>query len=224
MKPESEAYNIDCLDYMMNISDQLFDLAIVDPPYGIGRDWKKDKASSFYHHNLTYSNNAIPEDAYFKELFRVSRQQIIWGGNYFTEHLPPSNSWIVWDKGIDYKTQHKSEGELAWTSFNNPLRIVRRLWCGCATCEARSKIHPHEKPISLYTWVLKNYATRGDKIFDSHLGSGSSRIAAYMLGYDFYGCEIDKGFFNAQENRFKKACSGEVIINNVTIKQLTIDI
>jgi site-specific DNA-methyltransferase (adenine-specific) len=207
----SKAYNVDCMGYMANTPSNFFELAIVDPPYGIGKSWKKSKNSPFCHHKSTYSNDAIPSKEYFQELFRVSKNQIIWGGNYYTEYLPPRNSWIVWSKGRSYDKQHTSEGELAWTSFSVPLRIVQRLWCGCAVCEPRSGVHPHEKPASLYLWLLKNYAKPGDKIFDSHLGSGSSRIAAYALGFDFYGCEVDKAYFDAQEKRFRRECMGEVV-------------
>jgi site-specific DNA-methyltransferase (adenine-specific) len=112
-----------------------------------------------------------------------------------------------------------AEGELAWTSFNVPLRIVNLLWCGCSTCEPRYGVHPHEKPIRLYVWLLNNYATPGDKIFDSHLGSGSSRIAAHKLGFDFYGCEIDKDYFEAQEKRFEEKCLGKINIEEQAIIQ-----
>jgi site-specific DNA-methyltransferase (adenine-specific) len=149
----------------------------------------------------------------------------IYGGtdshDNLTQYLPPRNSWIVWDKSRDYETQHMAEGELAWTSFKIPLRIVRRLWCGCANCEQKSGIHPHEKPISLYLWLIKNYAKQGSKIFDSHLGSGSNRIAAHNLGFDFYGCEIDASYFEAQEKRFQKYRQREEIKSEAAVKQLS---
>ena len=161
MNPVSETYNIDCLEYMKTMPDGFFDLAVVDPPYGIGQNWRKDKGSKFYRHESSYKNESIPGAEYFSELFRVSKNQIIWGGNYYTDFLPARNSWIVWDKRIDYPTQHMSEAELAWTSFNVPVRVVSLIWNGCCRCEKRSGIHPHEKPKSLYKWVFENYTTGG---------------------------------------------------------------
>lgn len=169
MKPISETYNIDCLEYMRTMPDGFFDLAVVDPPYGIGRNWNKDRSSKFYGHRSTYDNATIPGKEYFDELFRVSRNQIIWGANYYTEFLPARNSWIVWDKSIDYTTQHMSEGELAWTSFNVPLRIAHLIWNGFCRCESRSGIHPHEKPIALYKWIFDNYTAGGG----AHIGHPS---------------------------------------------------
>jgi site-specific DNA-methyltransferase (adenine-specific) len=204
---------------MASLPDKRFELAVVDPPYGIGENWKKDIRSPFYAHRSSYKNERIPSERYFQELLRVSKHQIIWGGSYFTRYLPPRSSWIVWDKKRDYVTQHMAEGEMAWTSFNIPLRIVRYLWCGAAVCEPRSGIHPHEKPIALYRWLLKNYAKKGDRIFDSHVGSGAIRIAAYGLGLDFYGCEIDRQYFEAQEKRFRERCFGEVALHEKIYKQ-----
>lgn len=204
--PVSEIYNVDCMEYMRTMPDKFFDLAVVDPPYGIGQNWRKDKSSRFYRHESSYRNDSIPGADYFAELFRVSRNQIIWGGNYYTDFLPVRNSWIVWDKQRDYPTQHMSEAELAWTSFNVPVRVVSLIWNGCCCCEKRSGIHPHEKPKSLYKWIFENYVRGGGTILDTHLGSGSSRIAAYRLGLDFYGCEIDPGYYEAQQRRFEEEC------------------
>ena len=159
--PISEIYNCDCVEYMKSMPDKYFDLAIVDPPYGIGRDWKKSRKSRFYHHESSYRNESTPGSEYFSELFRVSKNQIIWGANYYTDFLPARNSWIVWDKQIDYPTQHLSEGELAWTSFNIPVRIVSLIWNGCCRCEKRAGFHPHEKPKSLYKWLFDNYFVGG---------------------------------------------------------------
>jgi site-specific DNA-methyltransferase (adenine-specific) len=137
----SEIHNVNCMDYMTNTPDKFFELAIVDPPYGIGKNWHKNKNSSFYSHKSSYSNDKIPDKKYFQELFRISKNQIIWGGNYFTEYLPSHNcnSWIVWDKGRNYKIQHMAEGELAWTSFKIPVRIVRRLWWGAALASQEAR-------------------------------------------------------------------------------------
>ena len=156
---------------------------------------------------------------------RISENQIIWGANYYTDYLPARQSWIVWNKLRDYPTQHLAEGELAWTSFNIPVRIATYMWNGACVCSPRSGIHPHEKPVDLYAWLLRNYAKPGDNIFDSHLGSGSSRIAAYKLGFDFVGCEIDKGYFEAQEKRFQKECKNTIILpNGKSVTQLTIEV
>ena len=215
----SEVHNMDCMEYMKSIPDKFFELAVVDPPYGIGENWRKDRSSRHYNHKSTYKNKEIPNEAYFDEIFRISKNQIVWGRNYYTNYLPPRNSWIMWDKGIDFKTQHMSEGELAWTSFNVPLRVIRLTWNGFCTCCPRSGIHPHEKPVKLYAWILNNYAKTGDKILDTHLGSGSSRIAAYKLGFDFYATEIDREYFEAQEERFRRECLGEVVTIQGTIVQ-----
>ena len=222
MNPISEILNCDCLDYTRTMPDGFFDLAVVDPPYGIGRSWNKDRSSTFYGHRSSYDNASIPGKEYFDELFRVSRNQIIWGANYYTEFLPARNSWIVWDKGIDYPTQHMSEGELAWTSFEVPLRIVRLVWNGFCRCGKRSGIHPHEKPKELYKWIFDNYAMGGGRILDTHLGSGSSRIAAWYAGLDFYGCEIDNGYYEAQQKRFDEECLQSVRMPSGAIaRQLT---
>lgn len=224
MNPISEVYNMDCVEYMKSIPHKYFDLAICDPPYGIGQNWKKDKGTKLYNHTSSYKNNTIPDKEYFDELFRVSKNQIIWGGNYFTEYLPARNSWIVWDKKRNFVKQKMSEGELAWTSFNIPLRIAEFMWCGAVVCEKRYGKHPHEKPTMLYKWLLSNYAKQGNRILDTHLGSGSSRIASYKMGFDFYACEIDRQYFDAQEERFRCECFGEMttktgkLITQIAIK------
>lgn len=200
---KSEVFNEDCMAGMARYPDKFFELAIVDPPYGIGENWKKDRSSPFYKHSSSYKNDTIPREDFFLELFRVSKNQIIWGANYYTGYLNARNSWICWDKERDYPTQHLAEGELAWTSFNIPLRIVKILWNGACRREPRFGSHPHEKPVALYKWLLQNYAKPGDKILDTHLGSGSSRIAAYDMGFDFYGWELDADYFAAMQKRFE---------------------
>ena len=196
---ESIALNIDCMEYMATLPDKAFDLAIVDPPYGINAG-KMTMGSG--KHNFVKGKNwdaDIPEKHYFDELFRVSKNQIIWGGNYFTQYLKPSKHWIVWDK----KNPNLSfaEGELAWVRKGKLLRIFSHY---SAQVEDGGKIHPTQKPVALYEWLLTNYAHDGDRILDTHLGSGSSRIAAYNLGFDFVGCEIDKEYFDKQEERFAR--------------------
>ena len=200
------------MEYMATQQDNAFDLAIVDPPYGIGETWKKDRSSKFHNHNSSYKNNEIPNSKYFSELFRVSKNQIIWGGNYYTEFLPARNSWFVWDKNRDYLTQHLAEGELAWHSFSEPLRIFKATWNGFIRCEKRHGYHPHEKPVKLYEWLLTNYAKPGQRILDTHLGSGSSAIAAYYYEVEFVGCEIDKDYYDAAVKRFNDETRQKTLI------------
>jgi site-specific DNA-methyltransferase (adenine-specific) len=202
----SDVKRMDCIKYMKQFPDKFFQLAIVDPPFGIGATWSKQRNDKFYSKGKlhSYRNESIPTKRYFDLLFKKSCNQIIFGGNYFTRFLPPTNSWIVWDKVRDADVTLMSEGELAWTSFNKVLRIVSYKWDGAVKCERVEKIHPHQKPIKLYKWLLSKYAKPGYNILDTHLGSGSSRIAAEELGMNFYGCEIDKHYFEDQEVRFKK--------------------
>jgi len=190
---------MDCIEGMSKYPDKYFDIAVVDPPYGInasemtmgsGKN-KKYKKGKFW-------DTEKPDKKYFIELNRVSKNQIIWGGNYFT--LPISKSWIIWDKGI-YGDCDFGDGELAWTSFNKVLRIAKIRYKGFLGAD-ETRIHPTQKPVKLYEWLLINYAKTGDKILDTHLGSGSSRIAADKLGFNFTGFEIDKEYFDAQEKRF----------------------
>lgn len=221
--PVSEVYNEDCLTGMKNYPDKYFELAIVDPPYGI-------KADRFFISNVridprngrkiitapkkvgNWDNHRPPAD-YFNELFRVSKNQIIWGGNYFADLLPAKSCWIVWDKVNGESDQ--ADCELAWTSFNTAVRQIEFMWCiaqGKSTSQGRiaegnnklweKKFHPTQKPVKIYKWLLKNYAKPTDKILDTHLGSGSSRIAAYSMGFDFTGYEIDKEYFDASVKRF----------------------
>ena len=210
----SEVYNEDCMDYMTNIPDKFFDLAIVDPPYGIGEDWKKRNNGHKYK-DTSYKNSHIKDASYFDELKRISKDQIIWGYNYYTQYLGNTNYLIVWDKMSNNNDVFKySKCEIAYVSKKIPCNLVSIPWDGYRMGHetGKRKIHPHQKPLSLYLWILKNYANPGDKIYDSHLGSGSSRIAAYKMGFDFYATEIDKEYFNAQDKRFKEECLGEIIL------------
>jgi len=203
MNPISETYNMDCMEYMRQLPDKYFELCIVDPEYGIKRSGqvetftKNPKHKRKYFEQKKWDEKPAPKE-YFKELFRVSKNQIIWGANYFTPSLPPSMGWVFWDKGQDLSM---SDGELAFTSFD---RALRRIKINRAQLILEGgTIHPTQKPIKLYKWLLHNYAKPGDKILDTHLGSGSSRIAAYDLGFDFYATELDKDYFDAQEKRFQ---------------------
>ena len=215
----SVAYNMDCMEAMRAMPDNVFDLAVVDPVYGdvTGGGYTTSKWDGQAHHigscaadELAYHrevwNQPKTPPEYFKELFRVSKNQIIWGGNFFVESLPSSQGWIVWDKqrpdGITF-----SDCELAFTSFNVGLRIFRFMWNGMLQGNMKNKqhkIHPTEKPIALYAWIFQKYAKPGDKILDTHLGSGSSRIAAWDAGLDFTGYEIDETYFRLQEERFER--------------------
>lgn len=196
----NEVFNIDCMKAMAQMKDNAFDLAIVDPPYGIGKDGKKESTGGHggrKAHELKGWDNEIPPMQYFTELARVSINQIVWGANYMTWYLAPSMGWIFWDKGQDI---NQSDGELAFTSFN---RALRRITINRVELLKEGTIHPTQKPVKLYKWLLKNYAKKGDRILDTHLGSGSSRIAAYDMGFDFVGYEIDKDYYEAQEQRFE---------------------
>ena len=204
-----ELLNIDCMEYMAALPDNAFDLAIVDPPYGIdvGRqrinsDRKTSKWSNPTEYNYkTFDDSEPPSPDYFAELTRISKERIIWGGNYFVENLPASKGWIVWDKKVDEK-EHLSMCELAYSSFDTRLKKYEFLWAGFRKQEQEKRIHPTQKPVKLYDWLLKNYANEGDKILDTHLGSGSSAIAAHYGGFDFVGCELDKDYYEAASERF----------------------
>lgn len=207
--PISEVFNMDCMEYMKSVPDKFFDLAVVDPPYGIGASEMTMGSGKNKKYQKGKGWDSMPPcDSYFKQLFRVSKNQIIWGGNYF--NLPKTKSWIFWDKGI-YGDCSFADGELAWTSFDRVLRIASVRYRGFLGMD-KNRIHPTQKPIYLYVWILNNYAKSGDKILDTHLGSGSARIASYKLGFDFYATEIDKDYFEAQHKRFKEECFGEHIL------------
>ena len=208
------------MEYMKTIPDKYFDLAVVDPPYGI---WIMSMNYTKSGAVRTHGNSAAkrrdyrkqgqwdikPNKEYFTELFRVCEKSIIWGGNYFSDILPPSKSFIVWDKRVnDQMTNDFSDCEYAWCSNRlGVARMFRFCWNGMIQGDMQNKeerFHPTQKPVALYRWIFKNYAKAGYKILDTHLGSGSSRIAAYDMGLDFYGCEIDKEYFEKQELRFAK--------------------
>ncbi len=203
-------YNIDCMKALKEMSDNEFNLAIVDPPYGIniaktgkvGISNKHAKASEFKKKDW---DNAIPNKEYFTELIRVSKNQIIWGGNYFIEYLKNTSCFIVWDK--NNKESFFADGELAWTSFNTAVRIHKYTWFGFIQQDMKNKekkIHPTQKPVKLYEWLLMNHAKEGDKILDTHLGSGSIAIACSNLGFDLEGYELDKDYFDAAKKRLEQ--------------------
>ena len=199
----SEVTNEDCMEGMARYPDKYFDLAIVDPPYGINVNMNAGRKKNTVSKKRTVKkwDNKTPTQEYFKELFRVSKNQIICGGNYMTENLPISMGWIFWDKCVASGCSF-SDGELIWTSFNKSLKKAVIPYSGFIGME-EEKFHPTTKPIKLYKWLLSNYAKQGDKILDTHLGSGSSRIAAYEMGFDFTAFELDTEYFEAQEKRYK---------------------
>ena len=190
----SETYNMDCMEYMRQFPDKHFELAVVDPEFGIGIAKSARLVTDKGLKAKKWDDKPI-DALYFKELFRVSKNQIIWGGNYYA--LPPTKHCIIWDKK---QPESFSFGmfDFAWTSFSGSNKIFRR-----SIQLETNKIHPTQKPVALYKWLLSNYAKPGDKILDTHLGSGSSRIAAYDMGFDFYATELDKDYFDAQEKRFQ---------------------
>ena len=232
-------HNAHCMDFMRELPDKYYDLAIVDPPYGIGEDGRKSKGrttrtdgtirngidkrngATIFRKTADYSiknwDEKTPDEEYFNELIRVSKNQIIFGANHFIEKIPKANSsgWIVWNKVNG--CSDFSDCELAWTSFNKGVRKFDFMWNGMlqgsesnglisegnkSKCEKR--IHPTQKPVKLYEWILMNYTKEGDKILDTHGGSGSICIACHNLGFDLDWIELDKEYFDAATKRFKQ--------------------
>lgn len=189
---------MDCMDYMRDLKDNAFDLAIVDPPYGINRS-KHVSGNGWKGYGNKEWDKERPNQEYFCELKRVSKNQIIWGGNYFVEHLKPSMGWLVWDKGQENFST--SDCELAYTSFLRALR--RKVIHRYHNFQKSELIHTTQKPVKLYEWCLNLYATSDQRILDTHLGSGSSAIAAHYFGCDFVGCEIDEDYYDAACRRFE---------------------
>lgn len=228
--PISQVFNCDCMEFMRTLPGKFFGLAVVDPPYGINAEnmqmgshptrsrddgfgsgpgistsvrlkGRLNNGSGKLKNRLLNKSkigwdNSIPNSEYFEELKRVSVHQIIWGGNYFP--LPPTRGIIAWDKLQPW--DNFSQFELAWSSFDVPARLFKYSNTGGANYE--KKVHPTQKPTALYKWLLKNYARPGDKIFDSHMGSQSSRIAAHEMGFDYWGCELDGDYFHEGNKRF----------------------
>lgn len=161
-----------------------------------GGQWEAKYGNKVRHWDIA------PPKEYFDELFRVSKEQIIWGGNYFT--LPGTRCFLVWRKLTISENFSMAMAEYAWTSFNRNAKVFE---CAPQGSARESRIHPTQKPVALYKWILKNYAKSGDRILDTHVGSGSSRIACHDMGYEFEGCEIDRDYYEAQEARFKKHCA-----------------
>lgn len=201
--------NEDNMALMARYPDNYFDLAIVDPPYGIGEDWKKRNKGK-KHENSTYKNDSIPSREYFKELMRVSKNQIIWGYNYFTEHLGSTNYLLAWDKQSNNNDVFKySQFELAYISLKIPANLISIPWDGYRMGRETGckKIHPHQKPIELYSTLLSKYANLEDKILDTHLGSGSIAIACHDYGLYLTACELDIVHYNSAIKRIKNHVS-----------------
>lgn len=229
MKPISEVYQEDCLEGMKRYPDKFWDLAIIDVPYGIGEDGGSNQSrgsaqgANKYKGSRNTTGKGIPAtkfsaknwdseppcQKYFTELKRVSKHQIIWGANHFISRIPfDSSCWIVWDKN-NGETDF-ADCELAWTSFKTAVRKFKFTWNGMLQGDMKNReerMHPTQKPVKLYRWLLENYAQPGLKILDTHMGSQSSRIAAYNMGFDYWGWEIDAEYFEKGNKRFKEQTS-----------------
>lgn len=204
--PTSKVFNIDCMEYMKDIPDKYFQLAVVDPPYGIGAtitigsgDMRSGTKKGKKWIDKDWDNERPTED-YFREVIRISANQIISGGNYFADLLPPTRCYIVWDK---MQRVNHADAELMWTSFKKSTRVFNFHASKIQGFLNPNRFHPTEKPVALYKWILANYAKPGDKIIDTHMGSQSSRIAAWDMGFDFYGTELDKEYFDQGNARFE---------------------
>jgi len=203
-------YNRDCMLALKEMKDNQFDLAIVDPPYGINASKRFSEEEHINNNSMMRLkghkrkdwDNKIPDKKYFKELIRVSKNQIVWGGNYFIENLTNTRCFIVWDK--QNGTNNMADCELAWASFKTSVRMYRGHIFKGIGCTKYHPIHPTQKPVKLYEWILMRYANKGDKILDTHLGSGSIAIACHNLGFDLEGYELDKEYFESANKRLKE--------------------
>lgn len=220
--------NEDNMELMSRYPDNYFELAIVDPPYGIGFDRENPTMSAGVRKDGTkrkmasWSNpkekgytkkdwdKETPSNEYWNELMRVSKNQIIWGGNYFSDYLKPHGGWIVWEKGVP-EGMSLSQAELAWNSCINSVRIVKVLWAGYKKADNEDRFHPTQKPVALYKWLLDKYAKQGDKILDTHLGSGSIAIACHDYGFELTACELDKEYYDKAIQRIKNHTSQQTL-------------
>jgi site-specific DNA-methyltransferase (adenine-specific) len=211
-RQNSVVHLMDCIEGMKQYPDKWFQLAVCDPPYGIGANkMTLGNGKKRVYRGVNDWDNSIPSEEYFKELFRVSKNQVVWGGNYMTEHLKPTSSWLFWDKGTG--NNDFADGELAWTSFGGALRKITKSWVGANAKDESKRIHVTQKPIYLYDWICHNYAKPDFKILDTHLGSGSSRIAAHKHGLDFTGFELDAEYFEKGNKRFDDFISQTTIFD-----------
>ena len=224
LKAKSDVFNMDCVEYMRTLPDNFFDIAICDPPYGdadsdyfqFGENTSTnnrlrfhggDRWERYYKEKDGYLKNidwdVAPQQDFFDELFRVSKNQVIWGGNYFS--LPPTRCFLVWRKLSISEKFSMAMCEYAWTSFKGNAKLFESV---PQRGKYSGKFHPTEKPIALYNWILDLFAKDGDKIFDPMMGSQSSRCAAFLSGYDYCGCEIDEYYFNKGNEFFERICHG----------------
>ena len=209
----SRVYLMDCMEGMKQYPDKHFELAVVDPPYGIDVNNQSQEKGGGVAKKINYAkkdwDKSAPDLEYFSQLIRVSKNQIIWGANHFISRMPiDSSCWIIWDK--ENGETDFADCELAWTSFKSAARKFKWKWAGMLQQNMKNKeqrIHPTQKPVALYDWIFHNYAKPGDKILDTHLGSGSSRIAAHKHGLDFTGFELDPDYFEASVKRFNQYSS-----------------
>lgn len=198
-------FNCDNMEFMKEVEDK-YDLAIVDPPYGISANkMTLGNGKKKIYRGLNNWDNEIPKAEYFKELFRVSKNQVVWGGNYMTEYLKPTGAWLFWDKGTG--DNDFADGELAWTSYEGALRKISKSWVGANANNGTQRIHPTEKPIYIYRWLLQKYAKQGDKILDTHGGSMTLARACYEEGFDLDIMELDKEYFDKGVLAFKQHVS-----------------
>ena len=191
----------DCLDVMKQMPDKSVDAVITDPPYGIGEDVRKaDKSGRTEFTTDNRWDLAIPEKLYFSEIFRVSNNQIIWGGNYFVDYLHNSRCWLIWDKMQKFSG---ADAELAWTSFDKSTKAFRKSRVEFHSEE--KKVHPTQKPLSLMRWAIENYTNEGDTILDPFMGSGTTGVACVRLGHKFIGCEIEPTYYDTAVKRIREA-------------------
>ena len=227
--PISEVYNCDCIEFMRTMPDKKIDLVIADPPYGISESGAKTQTRGILAKPTYYAvknwDEKSPEQTFFDELRRISKKQIIWGANHFISKISiDSPCWLVWDK--QNGNNDFADCELAWTNFPTAVRRFTFRWQGMLQGDMKNKemrIHPTQKPVALYKWILQNYGNKVKSIFDPMMGSQSSRIAAYKAGFDYYGCELDKEYFEKGNERFEKECKGIIRTKNgKQIQQLTL--
>ena len=195
---QPQVVNMDCMKFMKQFPDKFFELAVVDIPYGLGDKLTQGGTWASKYKKGDADWDKLPDKEYFDELFRISKNQIIWGGNYVS--LPPTRGYLIWDKVALMETM--ADSEFAWTSFDKNAKTFRHV-----RNTSEKRIHITQKPVALYDWIFKNYAKPNDKILDTHLGSGSSRIAAHKHVLPFYACELEKEDFEAQEKRLKNYAS-----------------
>ena len=200
----------DCLEYLKSLDDNSIDVVVTDPPYGIGEAAGKNKSRGKLAISQDYGNkdwdDKRPSNEIFKEMLRVSKNQVIFGGNYFSDLLPPSSCWLVWDK-VNGKSDF-ADCELAWTSYKTAVRYFKYRWSGMLQgnmSKKEKRVHPTQKPLPLMEWVIKNYTKEGDKILDPFMGSGTTGVACVNFNREFIGVEKEEQFFSAAQKRISSA-------------------